>query len=123
LTRPWNDQRLDIARKVAAAPDLFLVAEAGGRVIGTVMAGYDGHRGWMNYPAVSPAFRRRCRGRALLTEAERRLLRIGCPKVNIQMRVDNPDAVGFYRGIESEPEGVICLGKQLVPDLGWEGRE
>jgi ribosomal protein S18 acetylase RimI-like enzyme len=66
LTRPWNDPRKDIARKLAARPDLFLVAEADSKVIGTVIVGYDGHRGWINYLGVDRAYRRTGVGRALM---------------------------------------------------------
>lgn len=55
LTRPWNDPRKDIARKLTVQPELFVVAEdETGRILGTIMAGYDGHRGWMNYLATQP---------------------------------------------------------------------
>ena len=66
LLRPWNDPRKDIARKLAVAPDLFLVAVVDGQPVGTVMAGYDGHRGWVNYLAVDPVHRRRGNGRLLM---------------------------------------------------------
>ena len=59
LTRPWNDPRKDIARKLTVQSDLFLVGEADGAIVGTLMGGYDGHRAWINYLAVSPAHQRR----------------------------------------------------------------
>ena len=62
LVRPWNDPRKDISRKLKVRPDLFLVGVADGKVVATVMAGYDGHRGWINYLAVAPEERRRGRG-------------------------------------------------------------
>ena len=86
LVRPWNDPHRDIARKVAHSAEGFLVAELGGRLVGAVMAGYDGHRGWINYLAVDPAVQRRGIARALVAEAERRLRAAGRPKINLQVR-------------------------------------
>src|SRR5262245_7976272 len=85
LTRPWNDPHRDIRRKVRVRPDLFLVAVVDGAVVGTVMVGYDGHRGWINYLGVDPDHRRRGLGRALMAEAERLLHAEGCPKINLQV--------------------------------------
>lgn len=80
LTRPWNDPRKDIARKVAVQPELFLVGLVDGRIMATVMAGYEGHRGWVNYLAVAPEHRSRGFGQALMAEVERLLLERGCPR-------------------------------------------
>src|SRR3954469_10928890 len=82
LTRPWNDPHRDIRRKLAVRPDLFLVGVLGGAVVGTVMAGYDGHRGWIYYLGVDPEYQRRGFGRLLVGEAERLLRAEGCPKIN-----------------------------------------
>ena len=116
LTRPWNDPRKDIARKLAVRPDLFLVAELDGGVIGTVMAGYDGHRGWVNYLGVDPACRRQGVGRALMAEAERLLRREGCPKINLQVRTGNTEAIEFYRRIGFAVDDVVSLGRRLEHD-------
>lgn len=116
LLRPWNDPRKDIARKVAAQPELFLVVELDGAVAGTVMAGYDGHRGWINYLAVDPATRRRGVGRALMAEAERLLRQRGCPKINLQVRGDNRDVLAFYERIGFREDAVVSLGKRLESD-------
>ena len=113
LVRPWNDPRRDIARKLAVQRDLFLVASAGGRVIGSVMAGYEGHRGWINYLAVAPESRRSGIGRALMAEAERRLRALGCPKVNLQVRRDNAEAAAFYARIGFREDDVVSMGKRL----------
>lgn len=83
LTRPWNDPRLDIARKLAVQRELFLVAALDGMIVGTAMAGFDGHRGWVNYLAVSPEKQGTGIGRTLMTEVEHQLERMGCPKVNL----------------------------------------
>jgi ribosomal protein S18 acetylase RimI-like enzyme len=116
LTRPWNDPHKDIRRKLAVRPDLFLVAETEGAVVGTVMGGYDGHRGWINYLGVDPACRRRGIGRALMDQAER-LLRIeGCPKINLQVRTTNTAAIEFYRRIGYAMDDVVSFGKRLEKD-------
>jgi ribosomal protein S18 acetylase RimI-like enzyme len=116
LTRPWNDPRKDIRRKLAVRPDLFLVGELDGAIVGTVMAGYDGHRGWVNYLGVDPAVRRRGLGRALMAEAERHLRAAGCPKINLQVRTSNVEAIEFYRRIGFALDDVVSLGKRLEPD-------
>ncbi|MDD4915147.1 MAG: GNAT family acetyltransferase [Methylococcales bacterium] len=116
LLRPWNDPEKDIARKLTVQPELFLVAEDDGRLVGTVMAGFDGHRGWINYLAVSPGCRHQSCGTRLMQEAERLLLAMGCPKLNLQVRVDNVDANGFYRKLGYTEDKVISFGKRLIPD-------
>jgi len=116
LLRPWNDPRKDIARKLRVQPELFLVVEVEGALAGTVMAGYDGHRGWINYLAVDPAARHRGLGRALMAEAERLLLQRGCPKINLQVRRDNREALAFYQRIGFAEDAVVSLGKRLERD-------
>ncbi|HEX2485432.1 MAG TPA: GNAT family acetyltransferase [Myxococcota bacterium] len=116
LTRPWNDPRRDIARKRRVQPELFLVVERDGRVIATAMAGYEGHRGWVNYLAVAPTSRRSGLGRALMTEVERLLLEHGCPKLNLQVRAENAAAIRFYRALGYAVDDVISLGKRLERD-------
>lgn len=118
LTRPWNDPRKDIARKLLVQPELFLVGTLDGQVIATAMAGYDGHRGWVNYLAVAPRSRGRGCGRALMERVEHLLLSLGCPKVNIQVRVSNAEAPGFYRAMGYAQEEMISLGKRLIHDDG-----
>jgi len=116
LTRPWNDPHKDIRRKLAVRPDLFLVAKTDGAVVGTVMVGYDGHRGWINYLGVDPACRRRGIGRALMDEAERLLRVEGCPKINLQVRTSNSEAIEFYRRIGYAMDDVVSFGKRLEKD-------
>jgi ribosomal protein S18 acetylase RimI-like enzyme len=116
LTRPWNDPRRDIARKLTVQPELFVIGELHGKIIATLMAGYEGHRGWVNYLAVAPQHRRQGFGRVLMQEAEARLLALGCPKLNIQVRNSNAEALGFYRGIGYVRDEAISLGKRLIPD-------
>jgi ribosomal protein S18 acetylase RimI-like enzyme len=112
---PWNVPADDIRRKLAVQRDLFLVGECRGQVVATVLAGYDGHRGWLHLVAVAPDFRRRGFGRALLAEAERRLAALGCPKVNLQVRAGNEAVVAFYRKLGYAVEERVSLGKRLVP--------
>lgn len=117
LTRPWNDPRADIARKLAEQPGLFFVAvSSDGRVVGSVMAGYDGHRGWLNYLATSTAARGSGVGRALVEHAEAALLQRGCPKINLQIRADNDEVVGFYRHLGYTVDETIDMGKRLIVD-------
>jgi ribosomal protein S18 acetylase RimI-like enzyme len=116
LVRPWNDPYRDIERKKTVQPDLFLVAVEGDRLVGAGMAGYDGHRGWVNYLAVSPDARRVGIGRALMAEFEARLLALGCPKLSLQVREGNADALAFYADLGFTIDAVVSLGKRLIPD-------
>jgi ribosomal protein S18 acetylase RimI-like enzyme len=116
LTRPWNDPYADIARKQAVQPELFLVGELDGEIVATAMAGYDGHRGSIYYLAIRPAEQRSGHGRALMDEVERRLLALGCPKLNLMVRRDNSAAIGFYERIGYDEQGVVTLGKRLIAD-------
>ncbi len=116
LIVPWNDPRHDIRLKTDFQNSLFLVAEENGTVIGTVMAGYDGHRGWINYLAVHPDFRLHGIGRALMAEAENRLSLLGCPKINLQVRANNPGVIAFYEHLGFKVENVVNLGKRLSTD-------
>ncbi len=116
LVRPWNDPHRDIERKTALDDGLFLVATDGEEVVGVVMAGYDGHRGWVNYLAVDPERRREGWARALMQHAERALLDRGCPKVNLQVRADNQAAVGFYHRIGYSEDDVVSMGKRRISD-------
>jgi ribosomal protein S18 acetylase RimI-like enzyme len=116
LTRPWNDPRKDIRRKLAAQPELFFVGLVEEKIVGTVMAGYEGHRGWINYLAVSPEFRRRGLGRLLMQHAERTLIGLGCPKINLQIRSANASATAFYRRLGYVEDDVVSFGKRLEHD-------
>ena len=116
LVRPQNDPHKDIARKLRVNPEWFLVAERAGRILGAVMAGYEGHRGWINYLAVDPAQRRGGVGRILMAEAERMLRAAGCPKINLQVRPENREVIAFYEAIGFAVEGAISLGKRLERD-------
>jgi len=117
LVRPQNDPLKDIARKLKVNPEWFLVATSEvGVIVGTVMAGYEGHRGWINYLAVAPAVRRQGVGRALMVAAEQLLRAAGCPKINLQVRPDNPAVIAFYERLGFAVEGAISLGRRLEVD-------
>jgi len=115
LTRPWNDPHKDIRRAREVWPELLLVADDDGAVVGTVMAGYDGHRGWLSY--LASARRGEGIGRALVAEAERRLLALGCPKVMLMVRAENRGVMDYYAELEYARDDVAVLGKRLIPDV------
>ena len=116
LTRPWNDARKDIARKLAVQPELFLVGTVDAEIVGSVMAGYEGHRGWVNYLAVAPRARRRGHARALMQYVEQLLLGRGCPKLSLLVRSSNPEAIAFYRRLGYAQDDSVSLGKRLISD-------
>jgi hypothetical protein len=110
----WNNPERDIWRKLSVQRELFVVAEEAGEVAGTAMAGYDGHRGWVYYVAVSPRYRRRGVGAALMARVESELAAMGCPKLNLQVRADNIGAVAFYRKLGYAIEERVSMGKRLL---------
>lgn len=116
LVRPWNDPQLDILRKQSVGADLFLVVLHADRLVGSVMGGYDGHRGWMNYLAVDPDCQGDGYARQLITHLECRLKAIGCPKLNLQVRNDNNSVIGFYQHLGYSIDEVTSLGKRLIAD-------
>ena len=116
LVRPWNDPRRDIERKLRVNPDMFLVAVDEDALVGSVMAGYEGHRGWINYLAVDPTRRGLGAGSRLMAEAERLLEQAGCPKINLQVRSENADVIAFYRARGYVVDDVVSLGKRLIED-------
>lgn len=118
LTRPWNDPHKDIARKLSISPDLFwLGCDADGRIIASIMVGYDGHRGWINYLAVHPTQQRRGHARQLMQRAEQVLSELGCPKLNLQVRAGNEAVLAFYESLGYADDQTRSLGKRLIPDL------
>jgi len=116
LTRSWNNPYQDINRKLAVQPELFLVADDEGEVVGTVMAGYDGHRGWLYYLASAPARRGEGIGRRLVETAEERLREMGCPKVQLMVRPENGGVHEFYAALGYEPFDTWNTGKRLIAD-------
>ncbi|HYJ48956.1 MAG TPA: GNAT family acetyltransferase [Microbacterium sp.] len=116
VTRSWNNPHLDIQRKLTVQPEMFLVAVDGHDIVGTVMAGYDGHRGWLYYLASDPQRRGEGIGRALVTAAEDALLELGCPKVQLMVRPDNDAVLGFYDSLGYERFDTSTTGKRLIAD-------
>lgn len=110
-----NDPLKDIELKLTEQPELFLVAIVDGLLVGTAMAGFDGHRGWVYYVAVNHAYRRRGIGSALMIEVEAALSQYGCPKLNLQIRSSNADVQAFYESLGYILEDRISMGKQLDP--------
>ncbi len=117
LVRPWNDPDSDIDRKVAVDDGLFLVGELGGTIVATAMAGYDGHRGWVNYLAVDPQRQGSGLGAELMADIEARLETLGCPKINLQIRTDNEGAIAFYERLGFSVDAALSMGKRLISDV------
>ena len=131
LIRPWNDPYKDIDRKLANSADLFFVipnpevssrsdltktGETVPAIVASVMAGYEGHRGWINYLAVDPTQQRLGLGRILMQHVEKELLARNCPKINLQVREGNTDVIAFYRSVGYDMDKAVSLGKRLIPD-------
>ena len=116
LVVPWNDPHRDILRKLRVQGDLFLVGLLDGRIVATAMAGYEGHRGWINYLAVHPDQQRSGLGREMMDEVEARLRALGCPKINVQVRTSNKGVIDFYRAVGFKDDEVVSLGKRLERD-------
>jgi ribosomal protein S18 acetylase RimI-like enzyme len=110
---PWNKASTAIAEKMRFQPDLMLVALEGLLVVGSVMAGYEGHRGWISRIAVLRAHRRERIGQALLLEAEKRLAALGCIKINLQILETNSAVVRFYEEAGYKIEPRISMSKRL----------
>jgi ribosomal protein S18 acetylase RimI-like enzyme len=116
LVVPANNPQRDIARKLKVNPELFLVATLDGKIVGTCMAGYEGHRGWINYLAVSPDHRRQGIAARLMAAAEEQLKALGCPKINLQVRKTNTEVIKFYERIGYQIDDVVGMGKRLECD-------
>jgi len=111
-----NNPHADIARKLAVDPGLFLVGKIDGVVVATAMAGYEGHRGWINYLAVSPERQKSGCGRLIMEHAETLLRARGCPKINLQVRATNRGVIEFYQRLGFADDHVVSLGKRLITD-------
>lgn len=116
LVKPWNDPHKDIQRKLPIGRELFLVGEQNGRIVAAIMGGYEGHRGWINYLAVDPDCRRSGYGRFMMDAVEEKLLALGCPKINLQVRTSNTAVINFYESIGYKQDEVVSFGKRLIPD-------
>jgi len=116
LVKPWNNPERDIRRKLTQQPQLFFVGLVDGSLVASVMAGYDGHRGWINYLAVHANHRRQGYGQRMVQAAEAGLLALGCPKVNLQIRANNLSVLPFYKSLGYLPDDTITVGKRLIHD-------
>ncbi len=116
ITRNWNDPYRDIERKLTVQPELFLVGIQDDRVVASAMAGFDGHRGWLYYFAVTPDRQGAGLGCAMLGEVERLLAERGCPKVNVQIRGGSNELINRYERWGYAADGAVGMGKRLIPD-------
>lgn len=114
LTRPWNDPDADFRMaQSGTASDVLLIHDAAGQLAGSVMVGFDSHRGWVYYLGVHPDHQRRGVGRALMAAAEDWLRRRDCPKLMFMIRNDNLATKAFYTALGYEPQAVETLGRRL----------
>ena len=90
--------------------------DEGGTIVASAMFGYDGHRGRVNYLAVAPDHRRRGHARRLMDEGEARLTALGCPKLSLQVRAGNAQAIAFYEHLGYATDEAVSLGKRLIAD-------
>ena len=117
LVAPWNDPHRDCQRKLKVQSEMFLVGCINGQIVSTVMIGYEGHRGWINYLAVHPDYQGAGIGKRMMEEAEIILGKSGCPKINLQVRSTNLNVIEFYKKIGYKTDDVVSLGKRLSPDV------
>ena len=118
LIHPKNDPRKDLDRKKGFGEELFLVIEDREKIIGTVMGGYDGHRGIINYLGVHPSFRGQGLGKMLLQAVEQKLKDFGCPQVNLLVWSNNSEVLDFYEKSQySKANDIVLLRKRLISDL------
>jgi ribosomal protein S18 acetylase RimI-like enzyme len=113
-TRPWNEPSEAIRRKLQVEREQFLVAEIEGQVVGTTIAGYDGHRGWIYSVAVDEKHRRKGIATAMIREAEQILKALDCPKINLQVMPNNPAAVALYQSLGYAVEDRVSMGKPII---------
>ena len=111
-----NDPHKDIERKLKVDSELFLIGVVDGAVVATVMGGYEGHRGWINYLAVKPSQQRKGYGQAMMRAVEKLLRQKGCPKINLQVRSANKAIIEFYASLGYGNDDVVSLGKRLEDD-------
>lgn len=111
---PHNAPGVMIDTKLKVQPELFLVALANDDLVGAVMSGFDGVRGWIYHLAVSREHRRRGVATALVRAAESRLAALGCPKVNLQVRATNQEVIAFYRRLGYAVEERVSMGRRLT---------
>ena len=116
LVAPQNDPVKDIQRKLQVNPELFLVGVFQGEIVASVMGGSEGHRGWINYLAVSPSHQHTGCGRAIMAAVEERIRAIDCAKINLQVRSTNEAVIQFYESLGYAQDRVVGMGKRLETD-------
>ena len=116
LTRQWNNPIKDIQRKLTVQSELFLVLEKDGEILGSIMGGFDGHRGNVNYLGIHPDHKNKGLGKLLMNRIEVELIKMGCPKINLMVRDANIDIQQFYKVIGYKEQKVVVFGKRLIPD-------
>ena len=124
LTRSWNDPDKDIDRKLKDPVGRLLVLlcreperpDAEPQIAGSVMVGYDGHRGSIYYLAIAPKHQGKGLGQKLMAYCEAFLTELGCPKINLFVRADNEAATGFYNALGYVMDTSPAYGKRLIPD-------
>ena len=116
LTRPWNDPVKDIQRKLTDTMGQLALLVDGDTLVGSVMVGFDGHRGSVFYLAVLPEYQSSGCGKLLMQYCEDYLLQLGCPKLNLCVRDTNVKVLDFYKSLGYEPDPVVLMGKRLIPD-------
>jgi hypothetical protein len=112
-TAPHHDAATSLKQKLAQDPEWILVATIGSQIVGAVMGGFDGHRGWIYSLAVDAAYRRKGIGAGLVRRMEALLRERGCLKLNLQVRSSNSEVAGFYESLGFEVEPNISMGKRL----------
>lgn len=120
LIAPRNNPKKDIERKLRVNPEWFLVGELEGKIVASCMAGYEGHRGWINYLTVAQQYRRKGYATQIMQEAERILRKAGCPKINLQIRTTNTSVIEFYKAIGYDFDNVVSMGKRLECDRPYK---
>ena len=116
MTRQWNNPIKDIQRKLTVQSELFLVLEKDGEILGSIMGGFDGHRGNVNYLGIHPDHKNKGLGKLLMNRIEVELIKMGCPKINLMVRDANIDVQQFYKVIGYIEQKVVVFGKRLIPD-------
>ena len=114
LTRPWNDPVTDYRLALGNETSAILLAHHEGQLVASVMTGFDGHRGWVYYLAVAPDARKQGLGRHMMAAAEQWLSESDSPKIQLMVRDENEQALGFYKALGYELQPVVTLGRKLI---------
>ncbi|WP_348011527.1 GNAT family acetyltransferase [Roseateles sp.] len=112
-----NTPSLAIDKKLEVRDDLFFVAAIEGTIVGTILAGYDGHRGWLYSVAVHPSYRNKGLGSALVAHAEVALTKKGCMKINLQIMTGNESVSRFYESLGYVVEKRVSMGKRIAENV------